>query len=64
MKVFTALESHFGLQEFDFTILFMVRIMTLIALAALSYFYFEKPLRNKIKSLGQKKFKQRPEVIS
>ncbi len=56
MKVFSAVENHFRLdKEFGFTILFLARVLTLIAVASVSYVYFEKPLRNKIKTLGAKR---------
>ncbi|NUY80985.1 acyltransferase [Flavobacterium sp. MAH-1] len=54
MKIFTIVEHQLGLQKHvDFTVLLLVRVTVLIAIAAVSYLYFEKPLRNKIKNAGK-----------
>ncbi|WP_299684128.1 acyltransferase [uncultured Dokdonia sp.] len=48
------MDKYLGLnKEADFTISFFVRLLILITLSSLSYLYFEKPLRNKIKNLNR-----------
>jgi len=44
------MEKYFGLnKELDFTSSFLIRLFILVIISALSYLYFEKPIRNKIK---------------
>lgn len=46
------MEKYFSLnKESDFTSSFIIRLFILLILSSLSYIYFEKPLRNKIKKL-------------
>lgn len=45
------MEKYFGLhKEIDFTSSFIVRLIILIIISALSYLYFEKPIRNLFKN--------------
>lgn len=47
------LKKHFGLYlETDNTFSFSIRLIMLILIASISYFYFEKPIRNKIKNIS------------
>jgi peptidoglycan/LPS O-acetylase OafA/YrhL len=49
------LEKYFGLtQNKDFTLSFFVRLACLLLLSALSYVYFETPLRQRVKKLQQR----------
>tara|TARA_R110002073_G_scaffold306012_4_gene475143 strand:+ start:4784 stop:5851 length:1068 start_codon:yes stop_codon:yes gene_type:complete len=46
------MDKYFGLnKEIDFTASFFLRLFILIVISSLSYLYFEKPLRSKIKRL-------------
>lgn len=46
------MQKYFGLnKEIDFTTSFFIRLIILILLASLSYLFFEKPIRNRIKKL-------------
>ena len=46
------MEKYFALhKDSDFTSSFIIRLLILIILSSLSYMYFEKPLRNKLKTL-------------
>ncbi|MCI2228844.1 acyltransferase [Polaribacter sp. MSW13] len=48
------MDKYLGLnKEVDFTESFIIRIIILIILSSLSYLFFEKPIRNKIKNYAQ-----------
>lgn len=46
-------------READYTLNFFIRLLILIAASALSYLYFEKPMRNLIKSFGKRKLENK-----
>jgi peptidoglycan/LPS O-acetylase OafA/YrhL len=49
------MEKYFGLhKELDFTSSFLIRLLILITLSGVSYLYYEKPIRNLIKTLRLK----------
>lgn len=47
-------------KELDFSISFFIRLLVLIAISSISYLYFEKPLRNKIKNFQTKQVSLNP----
>lgn len=50
------MEKYFGLdKDLDFNLSFVIRLMILIIFSSISYLYFEKPIRNKIKKFRTKK---------
>ena len=50
------MNKYFGLDKYDdFTMSFLIRFLILLIVSAISYLYFEKPIRNYINNYGKKK---------